>query len=127
MNLMELLLKVTALIAAIAILRWIQRRLRKKYDFRGKVALVTGGGNGIGRLVCLRLAQRACKVIIWDIQRDLADAVVAEITAKHGKDAAVAYTVDLSVREKVLEVARLTQEQQGFVEIIINNAVSETV
>lgn len=39
-------------------------------DLDGELALVTGGGGGLGRLLALRLTELGCKVILWDINQD---------------------------------------------------------
>lgn len=44
--------------------------LRPLKSLRGQVALVTGGGGGLGRLLALRLARLQCTVVVWDIDRD---------------------------------------------------------
>lgn len=41
----------------------------RKKDLRGGVALITGGGGGLGSLVALRLARLGCKVVLWDINK----------------------------------------------------------
>lgn len=41
-----------------------------KKDLKGELALITGGGGGLGRLLALRLVRLGCKVILWDINQD---------------------------------------------------------
>ena len=48
-------------------------------DLAGHVALVTGGGGGIGRAICARLADRACRVVVADVDEAAAEAVAVEI------------------------------------------------
>lgn len=43
---------------------------KPKKDLNGELALVTGGGNGLGRLLALRLTKLGAKVIVWDINQD---------------------------------------------------------
>ena len=50
-------------------LYFVPRALRR-HDVTGKLALITGGGSGIGRLVALRLAARGCKIVVWDINTE---------------------------------------------------------
>ncbi len=38
-------------------------------DISGQIALVTGSGGGIGRLICLGLAQQGCKIVCWDVAK----------------------------------------------------------
>ena len=44
----------------------VPRKYRQK-DVKGSIALVTGGGSGIGRLMCIKLAERGATVVTWDI------------------------------------------------------------
>lgn len=41
----------------------------KKKDLKGGVALVTGGGGGLGSLIALRLARLGCTIVLWDINK----------------------------------------------------------
>ena len=55
-----------------------------KYDFRGQVAVVTGGAQGIGRAVAHRLAGCGAKIAIWDLNADKAAATAAELADAEG-------------------------------------------
>ncbi|KAJ2945692.1 hypothetical protein O0L34_g532 [Tuta absoluta] len=91
-----------------------------KKELKGQVAVVTGGGGGLGSLIALRLARLGCIVVLWDINKQgLEDAVklVKGIGGKcHG------YVVDLTNRDDIYRVAKRTSEEVGRVSILINNA-----
>ena len=95
----------------------------------GKVAIVTGGGGGIGRAEALRLAEAGAKVVVNDIGcapdgtgRDpgVADAVVAEIVARGGE--ALASHDDVSSAEAVDRMMRAAIERFGAVDVLVTNA-----
>ena len=65
-------------------------------DISGQVVLVTGGGSGIGRLMCLRFARLGATVVSWDINKSGNEETVAMIK-KEGKKAH-AFTVDMTNR-----------------------------
>ena|SRR5438445_696382 len=73
-------------------------------DFTGKVALVTGGGNGIGAATCRAFAAAGAQVAILDRNAAAAEAVAAEITGRNGH--AAAYALDVVDRDAF---ARLTE------------------
>lgn len=50
------------------VVRFIPLKYRAK-DVRGQIALVTGAGGGIGRLIAIGLANQGCKVVCWDVAR----------------------------------------------------------
>jgi all-trans-retinol dehydrogenase (NAD+) len=50
------------------VVKFIPIRFRSK-DISGQVALVTGAGGGIGRLIALGLSSRGCKVVCWDVAK----------------------------------------------------------
>ena len=88
--------------------------------FEGKVALVTGSGNGIGRATALRMASQGAIVGVNDIKPEFVDKVVGEITAAGGK--AFAVTKNLSTRDGMREAVLGFAKQQGRLDILVNNA-----
>ena len=87
---------------------------------RGKTALVTGGGRGIGRAISLALAQEGAQVAVLDILGDNAAAVAREIEAMGVK--ALALTADLTKRAQVDRAVADTLSQFGQIDILVNNA-----
>jgi 2-hydroxycyclohexanecarboxyl-CoA dehydrogenase len=87
---------------------------------RGKTALVTGGGRGIGRAISLALAQEGAQVALLDILGDNAAAVAREIEAMGVK--ALALTADLTKRAQVDRAVADTLSQFGQIDILVNNA-----
>lgn len=67
--------------------------ISEMYDLTGKVALVTGAGNGIGRGCALVLAAAGAAVVVTDRSQESADAVAAEIVAADGKAVGMACDV----------------------------------
>ena len=87
----------------------------------GKIALVTGGGRGIGRAISLALARAGCDVAVnYRERRDDADSAVREIQ-KLGRRAA-AIQADVSHSPEVTQLVRAVETQLGPIEILVNNA-----
>src|ERR1700678_636903 len=87
----------------------------------GKVALVTGGGRGIGRAVSLALAGAGCDVAVnYRERRDDADSAVGEIE-KLGRRA-VAIQADVSRAADVTQLMQAAESELGPIEILVNNA-----
>ena len=59
----------------------------------GKVAVVTGGGNGIGRACCLRFAEEGAAVVVADLQADQAAETARLVTEAGGRAASIAVDV----------------------------------
>lgn len=98
-------------------------------DFKDKVAIVTGSGNGIGKGYALELAKRGAKVVVNDLggtvdgsggSLSAADAVVQEIEATGGE--AMANGANVAKQEDVKAMVEATMEKWGRVDILINNA-----
>jgi 2-hydroxycyclohexanecarboxyl-CoA dehydrogenase len=89
-------------------------------SLQGRVAVVTGGGSGIGRACAIRLAEDTAKIAIWDI--NLAG---AEETAQMIRDAggtAIAIDADCSDKAVIKAAADRTRAELGPIAILVNNA-----
>jgi 3-oxoacyl-[acyl-carrier protein] reductase len=86
----------------------------------GRVALVTGAAQGIGRAIALTLAQGGAAVAAVDITPDKLDAVVGEITAAGGQ--AAAFTMNVADEDNVKQVFKEVAAKLGKLEILVNNA-----
>ena len=98
-----------------------------RYD--GKVAIVTGAGQGLGRCHAIALAQRGAKVVVNDLggskdgtgaSSEAARAVVAEIEAAGGE--AIANGANVANYVEVEAMAQQAMDQWGRIDILINNA-----
>lgn len=87
---------------------------------QGKVALVTGGGSGIGRASSLRLASEGAKVMIADYAPEGAERTVKLIKDAGGEAACAA--ADVSISHQVEAVVRNTVETYGRLDLAFNNA-----
>ena len=86
----------------------------------GKVAIVTGGGQGIGAATAKRFAADGAAVSVWDVNGATAEAVAGEIREGGGK--AMACTVDVSSKEQVDAAVAKTVEELGGLHFVVNNA-----
>jgi NAD(P)-dependent dehydrogenase (short-subunit alcohol dehydrogenase family) len=85
-----------------------------------KIAMVTGGGSGIGRACALRMAQDGAKLMIADINLDAAHAVVEELEAIGGT-ADVVYC-DITAEDSIRDAVDGTVAKFGRIDILHNNA-----
>jgi NAD(P)-dependent dehydrogenase (short-subunit alcohol dehydrogenase family) len=90
-------------------------------DLKDKVALVTGGGRGIGRETCILLAQHGAKVAVFSDNESESKETAAYIIEELGGEA-VALTGDVRSEENVNSAVQATQESLGTIDILINNA-----
>jgi 2-hydroxycyclohexanecarboxyl-CoA dehydrogenase len=90
-------------------------------DLKGRVALVTGAGQGVGRQIALDLAANGARaVIVNDYYEDRAAAVAEEISAAGGRGVPVSF--DVTDHEAVLRGVEAAVAHTGPVEILVNNA-----
>ncbi len=87
---------------------------------KGKVALITGAGQGIGKVTALTFAREGARVAVADINMANAQAVAEEIIRNDGQAKAV--FLDVSRAESVEVAVRTTVEAFGRVDILVNNA-----
>jgi NAD(P)-dependent dehydrogenase (short-subunit alcohol dehydrogenase family) len=89
-------------------------------DFRGKVAVVTGGASGIGNAVATRLGQEGMKLVLADIDEPGLDAAVAKLRAVGTEVTGV--VTDVSKLESIEELCEKAHAAYGKVHVLHNNA-----
>ena len=89
-------------------------------ELTGKIALVTGGAQGLGAAICRTLAASGVITIVADIREDQAERVAAEIGAEGGK--AIAMRLDITDEHQILSTVEKIISQHGQLGILINNA-----
>lgn len=89
-------------------------------DLSGRVALVTGGGRGIGRGICLALAEQGADIAVADLNMDDATTVCGEIESIGRMAQAV--SIDVTSRPSIEEAVSQILERMGRIDILVNNA-----
>jgi len=89
-------------------------------ELTGKGAIVTGGGDGIGRAIALTLAREGASVVIADINKESADRVAQEITDQGGR--ALGIEADVASKASVDAMSQQALGSLGSIDILVNNA-----
>lgn len=89
-------------------------------SLKDKVAVVTGGGSGIGRAICLQLAQDGAAVSVWDLNGSAAEETVEMVVSAGGQ--AIACVGDASSKADIAHSGKQTREAFGPITILVNNA-----
>lgn len=89
-------------------------------EFEGKVAIVTGAGQGIGRGIALKLAQKGANIVIADLNLETANGVAGEIKALGRKS--IAIETDVTSSAQVNKMVQQVLSDFGTVDILVNNA-----
>jgi 7-alpha-hydroxysteroid dehydrogenase len=92
----------------------------KLFDLKGKVAIVTGGGNGIGKASCLMLAKAGAAVAVSDLKVEDALSVADEINKSGGK--AIGISCNVTKDDDLVNLVETTARELGGVHILVNNA-----
>ena len=90
------------------------------FDLKGKVAIVTGGGNGIGKASCLMLAKAGAAVAVSDLKHEDALKVAEEIKGFGGK--AIGVPCNVTKDEDLVNLVETTVKELGGVHVLVNNA-----
>ncbi|MDH5662721.1 MAG: 3-oxoacyl-[acyl-carrier-protein] reductase [Elusimicrobiota bacterium] len=89
-------------------------------DLKGKVAIITGGAQGIGKSIATQLAQAGANVVIADVMEEVAKSTAQEISQKGNE--AISIRVDVSSLSSVEEMVKKTLDKFGRIDILVNNA-----
>jgi sorbitol-6-phosphate 2-dehydrogenase len=94
---------------------------------KDRVALVTGGGQGLGQAICWRLAREGCQVAVADLNLETAEATAAEISRYLQEEAeagrrAIALQVDVTREDQVAAMVERTVQEFGRLDILVSNA-----
>ena len=94
--------------------------LRELFDLTGKVAIVTGGGNGIGAACCRMLAEHGATVVIADLKLADAQTLAEQITTQGGK--AVAVECNVLKDDDLVALVNRSLAEFSAIHILVNNA-----
>jgi NAD(P)-dependent dehydrogenase (short-subunit alcohol dehydrogenase family) len=92
--------------------------------FQGQVAIITGSGSGLGRVLAHRFAAEGAAVVVADVVGQRATTVADEISEAGGRS--LAQTTDVTNAADVQAMVRAAREAFGSVEILVNNAAKAT-
>ena len=88
---------------------------RARYDFSGRVAVITGGAGGLGLVIAEHLLDHGAAVALWD-------ASAPALAAVTPRDAVCTQTVDITDEAAVMRAAQATAERFGHIDTLVNNA-----
>lgn len=97
------------------------RSIAELVSLKGRAAVVTGGGRGLGKAIAARLAEAGAKVLVGDIDEGLAEAAAADLASRYGVDAVGAF-MDVSDTASVTAAADLAVSTFGGIDVWVNNA-----
>src|SRR5579885_3075899 len=94
--------------------------LRRSYDFRDKVVLVTGGSRGLGLVLARQLADAGARLAICARDPDELTRAYDDLKARGGR--VVAVECDITDRDRVRELVAVARQRLGPIDVLVNNA-----
>jgi rhamnose utilization protein RhaD (predicted bifunctional aldolase and dehydrogenase)/NAD(P)-dependent dehydrogenase (short-subunit alcohol dehydrogenase family) len=98
------------------------QRMPAEAEFSRKIALVVGGGSGIGREVALLLARKGAHVVVADMNEAATAGVAKEVAVIASSDAVAHTAVDISSSASLTEAVNFTVRQFGGIDVVVNTA-----
>jgi rhamnose utilization protein RhaD (predicted bifunctional aldolase and dehydrogenase)/NAD(P)-dependent dehydrogenase (short-subunit alcohol dehydrogenase family) len=98
------------------------QRMPAEREFSRKIAIIVGGGSGIGREVALQLARRGAHVVVADQNADAAETTWSDARKLSSEEMGMSTALDLSSRESIARAVRGAVLRFGGVDIVINTA-----
>ena len=98
------------------------QRMPPELEFSRKIALVVGGGNGIGRATVLELIRRGAHVAVADLDLAAAEATAADAAGVSSTETVFAVKIDITSRASIANALRETVAKFGGVDVIVNTA-----
>jgi rhamnose utilization protein RhaD (predicted bifunctional aldolase and dehydrogenase)/NAD(P)-dependent dehydrogenase (short-subunit alcohol dehydrogenase family) len=98
------------------------QRMPAEAEFSRKIALIVGGGSGIGREVALLLARKGAHIVIADMNESALQDVAKEVAAVSSSDAVAHTIVDLSSSASLESALRFSVMEFGGIDIVVNTA-----
>src|SRR5215510_8477236 len=95
-------------------------RIHEKRQLEDKVAIVTGGGTGIGEAICRKFAREGAKLVVNGLPDDPIDDVISAILDEGGE--AIAFPGDISEEKNAMACVNEATSRYGRLNILVNNA-----
>lgn len=86
-----------------------------------KVAVVTGAVGGMGRVICAELAKQGTKLVLLDLNKEVAESYAKELSETHGVET-LALAINTTIEETVDKAVEKVKEKFGRVDILVNTA-----
>jgi len=90
-------------------------------NLKDKVAIVTGGGGGLGQALCIRLAEEGCHVVVVDLNAETAQETATAIEANTDRRS-LAIKVDVTDEDQVAALVDRTVDEFGHLDVMVSNA-----
>ncbi len=87
----------------------------------GTTILITGGASGIGRQLALQSARQGARVVVWDLNQEATDRILAELR-QAGPEKPCGYLCNVADRQQVNDTAERVRREMGHVGVLVNNA-----